>query len=74
MKVGKINEAGKFLTFKELVKLFSEVETEDDFNRACGEIDNSFQHEKISWNDHQLLYRLAKPISKAIGLDVYISY
>lgn len=56
MKVNKINEAGKFLTFKELIKLFSEIETEDDFNRACGEIDNSFQHEKISWGDHELLY------------------
>ena len=64
MKVNKINEAGKFLTFKELVKLFSEIETEDDFNRACGEIDNSFQHEKINWGDHELLYKLVSKIAK----------
>ena len=74
MRVNKVNEDTKVLTFKQLVKLFSEVETEEDFNNACWEIDNSFQHNKINWNDHQLLYRLAKPISKAIGLNVHISY
>lgn len=66
MKV--LKEANNWLTFKQLVKLFSEVKTEEDFNRACGAIDDSFQHDKINWNDHELLYDLARLISKAVRL------
>ena len=66
MKV--VNEDRQVLTFKQLVKLFSEVQTEEDFNRACGAIDDSFQHDKINWNDHELLYDLARLISKAVRL------
>ena len=38
------------------------VLAEDDFNKACGEIDRAFQAEKINWDDHELLYSLVSKI------------
>ena len=46
-------------TFKQLVVLISRISTEDDRSYALGEIDRSFEREKISWNDHEMLYQLA---------------
>ena len=57
-----LKEENKPLTFKQLVKAFTIIETEDDFNRACGEIDRAFQAEKINWDDHELLYKLVSKI------------
>jgi len=65
MKV-KLVEDNKVLTFKQLVKLFASVNTKEDLYRAEGQIDNSFQHEKISWDDHELLYDLSAKIDKGI--------
>jgi len=61
MKV--LREAGQFKSFKQLVKLISEINSEDSFNVACGEIDNSFQHDKINWDDHELLYKLVSKVN-----------
>lgn len=46
-------------TFKQLVKAIAEIKTEEDRLIVYGDIDNSFQHGKITWNDHQILYTLA---------------
>lgn len=46
-------------TFKQLVVLISRISTEDDRSYALGELDRSFEREKISWNDHEMLYQLA---------------
>ena len=56
MKV--LKEAVRFKTFKQLVDTIASISSKEDFNRACGEIDDSFQHDKITWNDHELLYKL----------------
>lgn len=69
MKVTKVNlkeDNFKALSFKQLVNLLADVKTEEDFNRACGQIDMSFQHDKITWNDNELLYKLAGIIYKGI--------
>ena len=71
MKILK-EESGNFLTFKQLVKLFSEANTEEDFWKAASEIDKSFQADKINWNDHQMLYRLSDRIGKAVGADIVV--
>ena len=46
-------------TFKQLVALISEINSEDDRSYTLGEIDRSFEREKTSWSDHEMLYQLA---------------
>lgn len=46
MKV--LREARQVKSFKQLVKVISEINSEDSFNAACGDIDISFQHDKIN--------------------------
>ena len=48
------------MTFKQLVKLIHDIETEDDRINAFNQINRSFEKdEKISYKDHELLYDLA---------------
>jgi len=49
--------------FKKIVNAIAEIHTKDDFNAACGMIDSAFQHEKINWNDHELLYELVSKLA-----------
>lgn len=72
MKVNRLNEDRNYLSFKQLVKLFSEVITREDYDKAVSEIDQSFQNNKITWNDHELLYNLSDRIGKGVGADVHI--
>lgn len=54
----------KTYTFKQLVAMIAEIETEEDFNRVtCGAISRSFQHEKITWKDHETLWKLAEKVA-----------
>ena len=46
-------------TFKQLVQAISEIRTENDRLAVCGEINKSFEHDKITWKDHEMLYGLA---------------
>lgn len=54
--------------FKKLVALILEIETPDDLNHACGEINRAFQDEKISFKDNELLYKLIQKISNLMNL------
>ena len=54
----------KFLTHKQLVKLLSEVKTTEDLWSFTHEVDMSFQHEKITWEDNETLYRIVNNIIK----------
>ena len=49
--------------FKQLVMEISEIESENDRRIVCGDIDKSFEHGKISWKDHEILYNLACKIA-----------
>ena len=55
------------LTFKQLVKEIASVAiyelTIETENYLAGEIDRSFQHDKISYSDHQLLFALLNKIN-----------
>lgn len=50
------------MTFKQLVKRIHDIKTEEDRNEVFGQIDRSYDMEKISWNDHELLYDLASMV------------
>jgi hypothetical protein len=45
--------------FKKLVKMVSEIKTENDRDAAFWQIDREFEQGKISAADHELLYKLA---------------
>lgn len=45
--------------FKRLVAAISEINSEESLNYVCGEIDRSFDREKITWKEHEMLYQTA---------------
>ena len=54
----------QYKTFKQLVGQLSEIKTKEDLWALCGEIDRSYQHEKITWNDHETLYKIINNVVK----------
>ena len=50
---------GGFKMFKKLVKMVSEIKTENDRDATFWQIDREFEQGKISAADHELLYKLA---------------
>lgn len=61
MKV--IREARQFKSFKQIVSEIADINSQEDFDAACGDIDISFQHDKINWDDHELLYKLVSKVN-----------
>lgn len=64
MKIKKLNEARMGLSFKSLVEELNKINSIESANEVMGEIDNSFQVEKISWKDHETLYDIASKLYK----------
>ena len=50
--------------FKKLIKMIAAIETNVEFDEACGAIDRAFDREKISWDDHETLYSLLRFIDR----------
>lgn len=48
----------KAMTFKQIVEAMEKAMTFAEIQEVYGLIDISFQAEKISWKDHELLYHL----------------
>ena len=55
----KMNQA---LSYKQIVGCIAAITTKEDYNTVCGMIDFSFQKEKISWKDHEVLYAVMRHI------------
>lgn len=54
------------MTFKKLIQRLADCRTEDDINAFLYDqngVDISYQREKITWNDHELLFTLAARIN-----------
>lgn len=47
--------------FDEMLKATTQKEIDDILYRQDG-VDLSFQHDKLSWNDHQRLFKLAEKL------------
>lgn len=45
--------------FKQLVAAISEINSEESRDYVCGEINRSFDREKITWAEHEMLYQIA---------------
>ena len=50
------------MTLKKLVKEISGITGKDEQERTFWQIDRSFQADKISWEEHEMLYDLASRI------------
>ena len=55
-------ENGK--TFKQLVRQLAEVKTREDLWTLCGAIDWSYQHNKITCQDNETLYKIINHVVK----------
>ena len=47
------------MTFKQLVKMIHGIKTEEDRDEVCGAIAKSFESERITYSDYNLLFDLA---------------
>lgn len=56
--------ANNYKTFKQLVGQLAEVKNRDDLWALCGEIDQSYQHEKITYKDNETLYKIINNVIK----------
>lgn len=53
-----------YKSFKQLVVELSNVKTKEDLNQLCFQIDMSYQHGKITFQDNETLYRIVNNVSK----------
>ena len=53
-----------YKTFKQLVVELSNVRTKEDLSRFCSDVDMSYQHDKITYQDNETLYRIVNNVSK----------
>lgn len=58
------------MSFKKLVQLIADIETTVEFDEACGAIDRAFGKDKITWADHEILYRLLRFIDREALPDI----
>ena len=50
------------MTYKAIVKAIAEATDKREIDTIMGQIDVSFENEKITWNDHQTLRNIAEKI------------
>ena len=53
-----------YKNFKQICELIANIKTDDDRNNATAEIDKSYQHDKITAKDNEILYSLIRTIDK----------
>ena len=56
--------ANNYKTFKQLVAQLSNVTNRAELWELCGEIDQSYQHEKITYKDNEILYKIINNVVK----------
>lgn len=54
----------KYKTFKQLISQLAEVRTKEDVWTLCGEVDQSYQHGKITYNDNETIYKIINHVVK----------
>lgn len=56
----------KAKTYKQIIADIAAAETKDDLATAGGEIETSYQAEKITFNDLETLYKIINKLYKAL--------
>lgn len=58
-----------YKTFKQLVVELSNVRTKEDLYQFCCDVDMSYQHDKITYQDNETLYRIVNNVVKREFID-----
>lgn len=53
------------LTFKKAVEFISMVDNHDELNEAFALVDFAFQHEKITWKEHEQLWSILNMMTES---------
>ena len=59
----------EYKTFKQLIKELSEIDSKEKLYRFCFEIDLSYQHEKITFQDNETLYKIINNVIRRDFID-----
>ena len=59
----------EYKTFKQLVQQLAAVRTKADLYKFCFDIDMSYQHDKITYNDNETLYTIVNNVVKRDLID-----
>ena len=49
--------------FKQLVTAISEIDSEETRDYVFSEIDQSFNREKITWKEHEMLFQIVRKMA-----------
>lgn len=52
-----------YKTFKQLVVELSNVRSKEDLDRFCFDVDMSYQHDKITYQDNETLYDIVRYVA-----------
>ena len=58
-----------YKTFKQLVVELSQVKSKSDLYNFCFNVDMSYQHEKITYQDNETLYTIVNKVVKREFID-----
>ena len=58
-----------YKTFKQLVVELSQVKSKDDLYNFCFNVDMSYQHNKITYQDNETLYTIVNKVVKREFVD-----
>lgn len=59
----------QYKTFKQLIIQLAEVQIKEDLYNLMGEVDMSYQHEKITYKDQETIYKIINNIVKRDLID-----
>lgn len=62
----------KKISFKQLVRLITEIETVGEFDETCGEINRVFDRDGILPDEYAILYRLLNLIDRESLPDIVL--
>ena len=59
----------EYKTFKQLITDLANIKTKEDLWTLCGAVDQSYQHEKITYKDSETIYRIINNVVKREFID-----
>ncbi len=58
-----------YKTFKQLITDLANVRSKDDLYRFMFDVDMSYQHDKITYNDNEIIYKIINNVVKRELID-----
>jgi hypothetical protein len=58
-----------YKTFKQLITDLAKVRSKDDLYRLMSDVDMSYQHDKITYKDNEIIYEIINNVVKREYID-----